>query len=89
MRLSLTAHHADPPNGRRADPDTRDFSEYRSSELLDDELARAKIMRRYLEYGVKGMRVVTGEEFRRGVARVRAAEGTDEVRASRGLVGVG
>ncbi|MGB8365186.1 MAG: hypothetical protein ACLQUZ_09840 [Rhizomicrobium sp.] len=46
IRLTLTAHHADAPDGHRGDPDTRDFSEYRS-ELRDDEGARAEIMRRF------------------------------------------
>lgn len=54
--------------------DGRDWSAYRS-ELPDNALARAAIMRRFVDDGVRGVRLVTDETWRAGKARIANIDG--------------
>ncbi len=64
MCLTIT-HHEDVPEEYLADPVLREhfFPTYRSK-LVDDDMARAELMRRFMKRGMKGYLIVTDEEYR-------------------------
>jgi hypothetical protein len=79
MRLTIT-HHWQVPEGYRNEATLAEhyWPDYRSR-LVDDRMARADIMRRFLSRGMRGIWIDTDERYRREIAREYAGENADSV----------